>query len=284
VTFWGVRGSIPTPGPKTVRYGGNTSCVEVRVGRQIIILDAGTGLRALGRALLAKFQSRLLNLTLLLTHTHWDHIHGLPFFAPIYDSRCRLRILGYEGARKGLISVLTGQMESTYFPVPFDKLPGNIDVEELKRYHFKIGSVHVRARRANHPGVCAGYRLFTPRGSVAYFPDTEPHVGGEDRDMIDFLRGADVLILDSQYSAAEYKRRAGWGHGCVDNSVALALAAGVRRLCLFHHDPERSDKQVDALLKHARQLVTGQPAKLRVDAAREGMIIRLGSNSSRGRI
>ena len=273
--FWGVRGSIPTPGPKTVRYGGNTSCVEIRSGDQIIILDAGTGLRALGRSLLAEFKDQPLNLTLLLSHTHWDHIHGLPFFGPIYDSHCRLRILGCEGTHKGLVNVLTGQMESTYFPVPFDKLPSNIEIEELKKFDFKIGSVRVQAQRANHPGVCVGYRLFTPHGSVAYFPDSEPRPGDEDRGMIQFLNGADVLILDSQYDAVEYKRHAGWGHGCVDDSVALALAANVKRLCLFHHDPERSDKQVDGLLKHARRLVTRQRAKLKVDAAREGMTIRL---------
>jgi phosphoribosyl 1,2-cyclic phosphodiesterase len=264
-----------------VRYGGNTSCVEIRSGNQIIIFDAGTGLRALGRALLAEFKNQPLNLTLLLTHTHWDHIQGLPFFGPIYDSRCRLRILGCEGARKGLVNVLTGQMESTYFPVPFDKLPSNIEVEELKKFDFKIGSVRVRAQRAHHPGVCVGYRLSTPHGSVAYFPDSEPRPGGEDREMVQFLNGTDVLILDSQYDAVEYKRHAGWGHGCVDDSVALALAANVKRLCLFHHDPERSDKQVDRLLQHARQLVKRQRAKLKVDAAREGMTIQLGGKNSR---
>ena len=277
--FWGVRGSIPAPGPKTVRFGGNTSCVEIRSGSQIVILDAGTGLRALGRALLAEFKNQPLNLTLLLTHTHWDHIQGLPFFGPIYHSRCRLRILGCEGARKGLVSVLTGQMESTYFPVPFDKLPSNIEIEELKKFDFKIGCVQVRAKLAHHPGVCVGYRLFTPRGSVAYFPDSEPRPGGEDKEMVEFLNGADVLILDSQYDAAEYARHTGWGHGCVDDSVTLALAANVKRLCLFHHDPDRSDQQVAALLKHARQLVTRQRSKLKVDAAREGMTIRLGGKS-----
>jgi phosphoribosyl 1,2-cyclic phosphodiesterase len=282
VKFWGVRGSIPTPGPKTVYFGGNTSCVEIRSGGRIIILDAGTGLRALGRALLAEFKNQPLNLTLLLSHTHWDHIQGLPFFGPIYDSRCRLRILGCEGARKGLVSVLTGQMESTYFPVPFDKLPSNIEVVELKKFDFKIGSLRVQAQRANHPGVCVGYRLFTPRGSIAYFPDSEPRPGGEDREMVEFLKGADVLILDSQFNAVEYKRHAGWGHGCVDDSVALALAANVKQLCLFHHDPERSDKQVTELLKHARKLANGQRTELRVDAAREGMTIRLNGKVQSG--
>ena len=168
--FWGVRGSIPTPGPKTVRFGGNTSCVEIRSGNQIIILDAGTGLRALGQSLLAEFKNQPLNLTLLLTHTHWDHIQGLPFFGPIYHSRCRLRILGCEGARKGLVSVLTGQMESTYFPVPFDKLPSNIEIDELKKFDFKIGAVQVRAQRANIPACVSGTGCSRRAGRWPIFP------------------------------------------------------------------------------------------------------------------
>ena len=270
-----MRGSIPTPGPTTVHYGGNTSSVEVRMGGEIILLDAGTGLRALGRSLLEEFKGQPLNLTLLLTHTHWDHIQGLPFFGPIYDSRCRLRILGCEGARKGLVNALTGQMESTYFPVPFNKLPSNIEIEELKNFNFNIGPVCVRAMRANHPGICVGYRLFSPDSLVAFFPDAEPRKGGEDREMIEFLRDVDLLILDSQYGAAEYQQHVGWGHGCVDDSVALALQAGVKHLSLFHHDPEHSDQQIDGLVRHARKLVARQRSKLRVDAAREGTQLKL---------
>ena len=270
-----MRGSIATPGPSTVRYGGNTSCIEVRNGDEIIILDAGTGLRSLGQSLLNEFKKKPLNLTLLLTHTHWDHIQGLPFFGPIYNPRCRLRIMGCEGARKGLVSALTGQMESTYFPVPFDTLPSNIDIEELKDFNFTIGDVLVRAQRANHPGVCVGYRLFSPDGLICFFPDTEPRPGGVDLDMIDFVRDADVLILDSQYDRAEYKTHTGWGHGCVDDSVKLALDAGVKHLFLFHHDPDHDDKRMDELVKHARKIVAKRKGKLKVDAAREGMMIQL---------
>jgi phosphoribosyl 1,2-cyclic phosphodiesterase len=270
-----VRGSIPTPGPTTVRYGGNTSCVEVRAGGEIILLDAGTGLRALGRSLLAEFKDQPLNLTMLLTHTHWDHIQGLPFFGPIYDSRCRLRILGCEGTRKGLVNALAGQMESTYFPVPFNKLPSNIEIEELKNFNFNIGPVCVRALRANHPGLCVGYRLFSPDSLIAFFPDTEPRTGGKDREMIEFLRDVDLLILDSQYDSKEYQEHVGWGHGCVDDSVALALQAGVKQLSLFHHDPDHDDKRIDGLVKHARRLVAKRRGKLHVDAACEGMTIKL---------
>jgi phosphoribosyl 1,2-cyclic phosphodiesterase len=276
IKFWGVRGSIPTPGRDTVRYGGNTTCVEVRIGDDIIILDAGTGLRLLGQSLLKEFKQQPLNLTLLISHTHWDHIQGLPFFAPIYDARCRLRILGGEGARKGLVAALTGQMESTYFPVPFSKLPSNIEIEELREFNFAVGSTLVSAQRANHPGFCVGYRLFSPDGLVCFFPDTEPRPGGDDRDMIDFIRDADVLILDSQYDRGEYRRHTGWGHGCVEDSVTLALHAGVKRLILFHHDPGHDDKKVDAFVRHARALVKKLKGKLQVDAAREGLTIHLG--------
>jgi len=251
----------------------------VRSGDDIIILDAGTGLRALGRALMREFKNSPLNLTLLLTHTHWDHIHGLPFFAPIYDPHCRLRILGCEGAQQGLMAALTGQMESTYFPVPFAKVPSNIEVEEFKELNFDIGPFCIRAQRANHPGLCVGYRLLSPDGLIAFFPDTEPRTGGEDREMIEFVRDADVLILDSQYEPAEYKKHLGWGHGCVDDSVALALKADVRHLSLFHHDPDHDDRRLDAMVARARKLVAKQKSKLKVDAAQEGMTIQLGGKS-----
>jgi phosphoribosyl 1,2-cyclic phosphodiesterase len=260
----------------TVRYGGNTTCVEIRTGSDIIILDAGTGLRKLGQSLLKEFKQKPLNLTLLLSHTHWDHIQGLPFFAPIYESRCRLRILGSEGARKGLVDALTGQMESTYFPVPFSKLPSNIEIEELHDFSFAVGTTLARAQRANHPGVTVGYRLFSPQGIIVFFPDTEPRQGGDDREMIDFCRDADVLILDSQYDATEYKKHVGWGHGCLDESVSLALKAGVKKLILFHHDPDHDDRKIDAFVTYARRLVAKAGGRLKVEAAREGMTLSLG--------
>jgi phosphoribosyl 1,2-cyclic phosphodiesterase/CheY-like chemotaxis protein len=303
IKFWGVRGSIPTPGPATVRYGGNTSCIEVRAGGEIIILDAGTGLRPLGGELMAEFKDQPLCMTLLLTHTHWDHIQGLPFFQPIYQPQNRLRILGYEGARKGLVNVLSGQMENPYFPVALGELPATVEIEELRDMEFKLGPVRVEAWFANHPGICVGYRLYTGDGSVAYFPDTEPHfrhrdaqpkqpTGGQvaieyarnqDQKTIKFLRGTDVLILDAQYDCEEYKQHVGWGHGCVDDAVLLSLAAEVKQLFLFHHDPDHDDDKVELMLAYARKLVSARNGSLRVEAAREGLTVEYAPTVSAAR-
>jgi phosphoribosyl 1,2-cyclic phosphodiesterase len=293
--FWGVRGSIPTPGPTTVKYGGNTSCVEVRADGQIIILDAGTGLRLLGRALMAEFDDQPLDLTVLLTHTHWDHIQGIPFFLPVYKPHNQLRILGYEGARHGLDNVLTSQMESPFFPIGLREVPANVGIEELKEMTFQLGSVRVEACFANHPGICVGYRLYTSSGSIAFFPDNEPQHGHrppvdapadlgtramkyareEDLKMVEFLRGTDVLIMDSQYDRSEYKSHVGWGHGCVDDVVSLAIESEVKKLFLFHHDPDHDDATITRMVAHARRLAKKRKSKLVIEAAREGSKVKL---------
>ncbi|HWX19816.1 MAG TPA: MBL fold metallo-hydrolase [Candidatus Binatia bacterium] len=291
--FYGVRGSVPTPGRATVRYGGNTSCVEIRANGQIIILDAGTGLRLLGRDLLAEFGQQPLNLTLLLTHTHWDHIQGLPYFLPVYQPQNQLRILGPEGARTSLEHVLSSQMESPYFPIGLRQVPANICIEVFKDLSFPLGSVQVQAFFAYHPGICVGYRLSMAGRSIAFFPDNElrqaserPRASkgkrapqefapGENQKLAEFLRGTDVLIMDAQYDRAEYEQHIGWGHGCLDDVVALALEADVKRLFLFHHDPDHTDAKVSQMVSDARRQVATRKGKLQVEAAREGHCVEL---------
>ncbi len=293
IKFWGVRGSIPTPGPATVHYGGNTTCVEVRADGEILILDAGSGLRTLGQSLVTEFQNQPIQVTLLITHTHWDHIHGFPFFIPAYNPRNRIHILGFEGSREGLQTVLASQMESPYFPVTMQQMAGHITIQELTELKFCIGRVEIEAFFANHPGICVGYRINTSKGSIVFLPDNEPYqrlrgqgtgevtaaslayARAQDQKLIEFIRDADVLIIDSQYDDAEYQKHVGWGHGCLDDVVTLALIAGVKQLFLFHHDPNHSDEQITRMVNWARDLVTMHGDTLPVEAAREGVEIVL---------
>ena len=289
--LWGVRGSIPVPGPGTVRYGGNTACVEVRADDELIILDAGSGIRELGLALENEFGSRPINLSLLITHVHWDHIQGFPFFVPSYNDKNQIRIFGYNGTDSGLREILKGQMAAPFFPVALYDLPGKIQFENLKSMDFKIGKVRVRARLMNHPGVCVGYRIFTSNGSVAYLPDHEPydafklHSGKshllspeqtqerarEDRaELVKFLQGSDILILDSQYTDEEYQAHLGWGHGSLSTAISMAIDAGVRKLILFHHDPKHDDQTIDKMVQTARKLAAKSKSHLEVEGAREG--------------
>ena len=296
IRLWGVRGSIPVPGRSTVRYGGNTSCVEVRADGEIIILDAGSGIRLLGLALDKEFGPRSMKLTLLISHTHWDHIQGLPFFSPAYDQKNLIRVLGYEGARAGLAKILASQMETPFFPVSLRQLPSHLAIDELKEMEFRVGSVEVRSKFANHPGICVGYRLATSSGSIAYFPDNEPYeelklqlasrdgiseheardfAAAERGKMVDFLQDCDVAIMDTQYTDEEYAKHIGWGHSSVNSVVSLALDANVGKLVLFHHDPNHDDAMIDKIVKHARALVAKSGKPLEIEGAQEGAEILL---------
>jgi|KBSMisStaDraftv2_1062788.scaffolds.fasta_scaffold19472_4 phosphoribosyl 1,2-cyclic phosphodiesterase/CheY-like chemotaxis protein len=301
VKFWGVRGSIPVPGSSTVGYGGNTSCVEVRADGEIIILDAGSGLRELGIELEAEFGDQPIRPTLLISHTHWDHIQGLPFFLPVYSQKNSLRVLGYEGARAGLGAVLAGQMETSFFPISLRDVPSAISIDELKDMEFRIGKVKVVARFLNHPGICVGYRLATSNGSIAFLPDNEPYdvlklnqagpdkasfaearayAGDARAKLVEFLQQTDILIIDAQYTDEEYAQKVGWGHGSLSSVVSLAVDARVRKLFLFHHDPNHDDRKIDEMVEAARTLVleSGQPVE--VEAAREGAEVWLGAKAA----
>ena len=294
--LWGVRGSIPVPGPATLRYGGNTSCLEVRAEGEIIVLDAGSGIRALGNELEREFNSKPIRITLLSTHAHWDHIQGLPFFLPAYNEKNSLRLLGYKGVGGGFGAILSRQMAVPFFPVRLRDLPCELSIEELTAMEFSIGKVRVSARFVNHPGNCVGYRLFTSSGSVSFVPDNEPYeyrklhaeacaratpeqarkfAITERAKLVEFLNGSDVLCLDAQYTDEEYQQHIGWGHGSLTTSIDLAVDAKVGKLLLFHHDPNHDDTMIDAMVEKAREMVRDRQSSLQVDAAREGAELSL---------
>ncbi len=294
--FWGVRGSIPTPGPQTAHYGGNTSCVEIRAEGEILICDAGTGIRPLGIALAREFGAEPIKATILVSHTHWDHIQGFPFFAPAYNPKNRIRVLGFEGAQRGIATTLSSQMESPYFPISLQQMPGSIRFRELKDLSFSVGRVSVQAQFLRHPGVCVGYRFATRSGRIAYLPDNEPYqrhsehrdpepdpgtqttflyAADQDEKLVEFLRDVEVAIIDTQYTEEEYRSHVGWGHGCVDDVVAIACRARVRRLFLFHHDPDHDDDQMRAMVERARGIAQRKGVPMEIDAAREGLEVVL---------
>ncbi|HLQ33266.1 MAG TPA: response regulator [Chloroflexota bacterium] len=290
--FWGTRGSIPVPGPHTVRYGGNTSCVQVVSNDVLIILDCGTGVRELGLELM-KTQKPPIEAHILLGHTHWDHIQGFPFFPPALAPGNRITVYSARGYEKPLRQILEGQMDYIYFPIKLTQMASDLAFRELDEETFEIGHVQVKTHFLNHTVLTMGYRLFSGGKTVVYATDTEPfgtyhlQVNGAknrprptfvhegDMRFVSFVEGADVLIHDTQYTEAEYPHKVGWGHSTVEYAIEVALAGNVKHLVLFHHDTTRTDDQVAALEAYAREIVAKRGADLQVSAAAEGWEIDL---------
>ncbi|MFO0671435.1 MAG: MBL fold metallo-hydrolase [Polyangiaceae bacterium] len=271
VRFWGVRGSIASPGPETAAVGGNTSCVEVRCGDQRIVLDAGTGLRRLGDALMKSQDPSDASLALLLSHCHWDHIQGLPFFVPAYVPRTKLHVYGGTSGGSTVREAFAHQMTAPVFPVRLDELAARIEYTEVRHAQsFMIGDVKVSVARGNHPGGVLAYRLDWEGQSVVYATDTE-HYACVDTNLSQLADGADLLIYDAQYTPEEYRgegglrSKAGWGHSTYVAAAELARASGAGTLVLFHHDPQRTDAGVAAIEDKTRALFASTVA------AREGM-------------
>lgn len=269
VKFWGVRGSIACPSAEHVRYGGNTSCVEVVAGERRFILDAGTGIRPLGKQVL---QADVRDIYLLLSHTHWDHINGLPFFRPAYDRHRRMHILaGHLKDQGGVERVLSQQMHEPVFPVPLDAMRALVECEDFDAGDaFKLGpDVTVRTQPLNHPNGATGYRIEYGGRAACYVTDTEHVPGRPDENILKLIAGADLVIYDSTYTEAEFPRRRGWGHSTWNEGMRLCRLAGARHLAIFHHEPDHEDDFMDALAAEAAAAWEGTLV------AREGMVIDL---------
>ncbi len=267
IRFWGVRGSIASPGPETAHVGGNTSCVEVVCGKNRIVLDAGTGLRGLGNQLLRDGDS--LALTLLLSHYHWDHIQGLPFFVPVYMKQTDLTIVGGDNGLMSVRQALEAQMSAPLFPVRLDEVGARMTTREVKMNEvFEVGDAKITVAKGNHPGGVMAYRIDYDGKSLVYATDTE-HYACVDPALKRLSEGADLLVYDSQYTPDEYKTKVGWGHSTYVEGAELARSAGVGTYVLFHHDPTRTDEGVADLEASAQALHASSVA------AREGMEIDL---------
>lgn len=269
VKFWGVRGSVPSPGPKTSVYGGNTSCVELRAGGELIILDLGSGLRPLGLSL----GPGAVRGTMFLSHYHWDHIQGLPFFGPAFNPASSFQVFGATRGGRDVHDILAGQMVPPYFPVPMAALRAGLAFRAIADGGLlQLGAVKVTASELNHPNGALAYRFDLGGHSVVYASDHEHGNPEADERLVALAHGADALIYDAMYTPEEYSGRGGrpgktgWGHSTWEEGVRTARAAGVGTLVLFHHEPTRSDEELEEIVGLARRQ---HPATV---AAREGQL------------
>ena len=293
--FWGVRGSIPSPGKHTVRYGGNTPCIEVRLDDdELIIIDAGTGIRNFGDDLINKGES--VKAHLLITHPHWDHIQGFPFFKPAFISGNELTIFGTDRAEKSLSEIISEQMNRIYFPIQLHELKAKIKFHPIREEgEMKIHGWTMKTLYLNHPGFTVSYRLEYNGKILVYMSDNEPYdrevaaylsnfetvvkqkfesiPGDPNQRVFDFCKGADVLIHDATYTPEEYIDRVGWGHSHYLFALRVAAEADVKQLYLFHHDPSHSDEKVDDILRKCKKEVRTRGYKFECEAAAENTVV-----------
>jgi phosphoribosyl 1,2-cyclic phosphodiesterase len=260
VTLWGTRGSLPSAGPETVRYGGNTSCVEIRDGAgSLIVLDAGTGIRRLGTAV----ERSITRVDILLTHLHMDHIQGFGFFDPLYRPGLEVHVWGPPSTTHDLRTRLTKYLSPPLFPVRLRDLPCRLHLHDVPMGMFRIASLEVHAALVFHPGPTVGYRFVDRSHSVVYIPDHEPALGartfpGHPRwtSGHDLAKDADLLIHDAQFTDGEYENRVGWGHSAITDTARFARLVGARRLVTFHHDPSHSDDTLDRMAQQVEPAST----------------------------
>jgi len=297
IKFWGVRGSIPTPGPSTVKYGGNTTCIQligdddIRIDGEVVLIDAGTGIREAGLELLKL--PKPLKVRLLITHTHMDHINGFPFFVPAFIPGTTIDIYGPLHYEKGLEEIFAGQMDYSYFPISTAQLAAKLSFHQLKECEFQLGSLQVKTHFMNHPVLTLGYRITDGEKTFVYTGDHEPYFdfindpdsgdleeeGGEDvkaiveqqnKRLVEFFKGADILVCDAAYSPEEYQTHKGWGHSSTDHAVDWAVEAGVKKLILHHHEPVHNDEKLEEMELYAKERARNKGAdKLEIITARE---------------
>ena len=299
VRFWGVRGSIPCPGRNTVEYGGNTSCLEIRADDRLVIVDLGTGAKPLGDWIMGNdFKKGPINVDIFISHTHWDHIMGFPMFTPIFIPGTKMRILGPVSFNDDtLASILGDQLSYRYWPVRYSELSAKIEYSELKETTMDLGGgLKLTTKYMNHPILCLGYRFEYGGKSIVTAYDHEPFrnifptdpddpsynedaasegeaaAAEENERMIKFFKGADVLVHDSQYTTEEFNSHLGWGHSYYDYALDCACKADVKKLVFFHHDPNRTDEQLESLEAQYKKQ-SGDKAGMEFIVAREGLTV-----------
>ncbi len=277
IEFWGVRGTLPVPGEQTVKYGGNTNCVTLSLSKKhYFIFDAGSGMKPLSNHLIK--QKRFpLTAKIFISHPHYDHINGIPFFVPLYMKGNEFEFLGSPAGDMNLEKIISGQMDSIYFPITLKEFAAKMSFHDLGEETFTIDEVKVQTILLNHPGKCLGYRIEYNKKVFCYITDHElyledlPYYNQFDVDrLIQFIQKADVLVIDSTYSDAEYPAKIGWGHSCVSRVVDVADKAKVKLLCLYHHDPDQTDKDIDNKVREANEILQSRHSITRCIAPKEG--------------
>jgi phosphoribosyl 1,2-cyclic phosphodiesterase len=299
--FWGVRGSIPTPGSSTVQYGGNTPCVQVNFNQgPLFILDAGSGIREFGNELLQS--KKYIKAYIFISHFHWDHIQGLPFFRPAFDPNNNFTILGTDDPAIKLDKIISLQMDPTYFPITIEDMKAKINFRSIKEESFDIEKVNIQTIYLNHPGYALGFRITFKGKSIVYISDNEPFqydfiennsstnkikktddiekafnnfIEEKDQNLVEFCRDTDLLIHDTQYFPEEYKEKVTWGHSPFNYTVYLAIKSHVKKLVLFHHDPDHDDNTIDHIVKLCKKLISKEKQQIPCIAAKEGMVLEL---------
>ena len=277
MTFFGVRGTLPVPGPKSIRYGGNTSCMTLEFPEgQFFVFDAGSGIKALSDHLLAAGRIRIEG-KIFISHPHWDHINALPFFAPLYMQGNEFEILGASHGDLTMRELISAQMDSVYFPITMREFAARVYFRDLKEEALNVDGIVIKTKLLNHPGQCLGYRVEYKHRSVCYVTDNElylPDHPNYNRHYVDgliqFVEGADILVTDTCYTDEDYPTKVGWGHSGLSQVIEVAHDAGVEALHLFHHDPDQSDDDIDAKLDAARNLLAQRNSRTTVLAPAEG--------------